>query len=108
MSDNRDDFKSPQGQEEGFIPARSLSADRGQAALSDLEVIESRSHSDLPARLRQRIKSDGPITFHDWMAAALYDEHDGYYRRTVRQGRAGDYRTAPETSPLFGATFANY
>jgi SAM-dependent MidA family methyltransferase len=44
------------------------------------------------------------------MQAALYDEHDGYYRRPdrVQQGRTGDYRTAPETSPLFGATFANY
>ena len=44
------------------------------------------------------------------MQAALYDEHDGYYRRPdrIRQGRAGDYRTAPETSPLFGATFASH
>ena len=44
------------------------------------------------------------------MQAALYDECDGYYCRAhrVRQGRAGDYRTAPETSPLFAATFANY
>jgi len=61
-------------------------------------------------RLRDRIRRDGPITFHDWMQAALYDEDAGYYRRgdRPRQGRAGDYRTAPETSPLFGATFANY
>src|SRR2546429_5124940 len=44
------------------------------------------------------------------MQAALYDEHKGYYCRSDldRQGRAGDYRTAPETSPLFGATFARY
>jgi SAM-dependent MidA family methyltransferase len=64
----------------------------------------------LADRLRDRIMRDGPITFHDWMEAALYDERDGYYRRAdrIRQGRAGDYRTAPETSPLFGATFANY
>jgi SAM-dependent MidA family methyltransferase len=64
----------------------------------------------LSDRLRDRIKRRGPITFHDWMQAALYDERDGYYRRAdrIRQGRAGDYRTAPEISPLFGATFANY
>jgi SAM-dependent MidA family methyltransferase len=64
----------------------------------------------LADRLRGRIRRDGPITFHDWMQAALYDEHGGYYRRAdrIRQGRAGDYRTGPETSPLFGATFANY
>jgi len=64
----------------------------------------------LADRLRERIKGTGPMTFHDWMQAALYDERDGYYRRRgrIRQGRAGDYRTAPETSPLFAATFANY
>lgn len=61
-------------------------------------------------RLRERIKREGPISFHDWMKAALYDEREGYYCRSdrIRQGRAGDYRTAPETSPLFGVTFANY
>src|SRR5580765_6399266 len=64
----------------------------------------------LADRLCDRIRRDGPITFHDWMQAALYDEPDGYYCRAdrINQGRAGDYRTAPETSPLFAATFANY
>src|ERR1051326_2591027 len=44
------------------------------------------------------------------MCAALYDERDGYYCRPdrIRQGRAGDYRTAPETSSLFATTFARY
>jgi SAM-dependent MidA family methyltransferase len=64
----------------------------------------------LVERLRARIKQEGPISFRDWMQAALYDEREGYYCRPglVRQGRAGDYRTAPETSPLFAATFAWY
>jgi SAM-dependent MidA family methyltransferase len=68
------------------------------------------SQNNLAARLRARIRRDGPISFHDWMQAALYDERDGYYIRPdlIRQGRAGDYRTAPETSPLFAATFAQY
>lgn len=50
------------------------------------------------------------MTFRDWMNAALYDAQDGYYLQSarIRQGRAGDYRTAPETSPLFAATFAHY
>jgi SAM-dependent MidA family methyltransferase len=71
--------------------------------------IEIESES-LTSRLRARIEHEGPISFRDWMAAALYDERDGYYCRVagVRQGRAGDYRTAPETSPLFAATFARY
>jgi len=64
----------------------------------------------LSERLRARIERDGPISFRDWMQAALYDEREGYYCRLDRvpQGRAGDYRTAPESSPLFAATFAWY
>jgi SAM-dependent MidA family methyltransferase len=65
--------------------------------------------TSLADRLRERIEREGPITFRDWMHAALYDPAEGYYRRNrIRQGRAGDYRTAPETSPLFGAVFAHY
>ena len=50
------------------------------------------------------------ITFHDWMQAALYDPDSGYYQRADRErwGRAGDYRTSPERSVLFAATFARY
>lgn len=64
----------------------------------------------LAERLRARIRRAGSITFRDWMEAALYDEHSGYYfrRDLKRWGRAGDYRTAPERSPLFAATFASY
>jgi SAM-dependent MidA family methyltransferase len=44
------------------------------------------------------------------MQIALYDESGGYYvrRDLQRWGRAGDYRTAPERSLLFAATFARY
>jgi SAM-dependent MidA family methyltransferase len=45
------------------------------------------------------------------MAAALYDEREGYYRRPGRPrwGRSGgDYRTSPERTPLFAATFARF
>jgi SAM-dependent MidA family methyltransferase len=64
----------------------------------------------LADRLREQIQRDGPITFHDWMSLALYFEHGGYYKRKdlTRWGPAGDYRTAPERSPLFAATFARY
>jgi SAM-dependent MidA family methyltransferase len=77
--------------------------------MADLDEVEIQ-YDSLSTRLRARIERDGPITFHDWMQAALYDEHEGYYCRPglVRQGRAGDYRTAPESSPLFAATFAWY
>lgn len=66
--------------------------------------------SALAERLRERIIREGPMTFRDWMDVALYDEHQGYYRRNDRQrwGREGDYRTSPERSALFAATFARY
>jgi len=44
------------------------------------------------------------------MKAALYDPEHGYYQRSDRErwGREGDYRTSPERSQLFAATFARY
>jgi SAM-dependent MidA family methyltransferase len=67
-------------------------------------------NKSLGERLRARIERDGPISFRDWMQLALYDEREGYYCRSdrLRWGRLGDYRTAPESSPLFAATFARY
>jgi SAM-dependent MidA family methyltransferase len=68
----------------------------------------------LPVSLAERIKDlirrEGAITFHDWMKMALYDPSGGYYLRSdlERWGRAGDYRTSPERSALFAATFARY
>lgn len=64
----------------------------------------------LAERLRARIEARGPLTFRDWMEAALYDEREGYYRRPnlARWGSSGDYRTAPERTPLFAATFAHH
>jgi SAM-dependent MidA family methyltransferase len=61
-------------------------------------------------RLKELIKLNGVITFCEWMEATLYEEPDGYYVRSdkIRWGRKGDYRTAPEISPSFAATFASY
>jgi SAM-dependent MidA family methyltransferase len=74
------------------------------------DLISQGEQTPLAERLRARIVHDGALTFRDWMAAALYDEREGYYRRAdlARWGRAGDYRTSPERSPLFAATFARY
>jgi SAM-dependent MidA family methyltransferase len=74
------------------------------------DLISQGERTPLAERLRARIIHDGALTFRDWMAAALYDEREGYYRRAdlARWGRAGDYRTSPERSPLFAATFARY
>src|SRR6266704_191915 len=75
-----------------------------------MSAVKDTSTLTLKDRLSERLEREGPITFHDWMQAALYDEREGYYcrRDRIRQGRAGDYRTTPETSPLFAATVAHY
>ena len=64
----------------------------------------------LSDHLRERIGREGPLSFYDWMNAALYDPESGYYCSPQRQkwGRAGDYRTSPERSVLFAGTFARY
>lgn len=61
--------------------------------------------ADLGERLRSRIEREGPLTFADFMRAALYGP-DGYYSVRAPMGFTGDYLTAPETTPLFGATLS--
>jgi SAM-dependent MidA family methyltransferase len=83
------------------------------AVRDDVTRDNTRAHVEdapLDARLLAKVRREGPLTFRDWMAAALYDERGGYYSRPdlERWGRAGDYRTSPERSPLFAATFARY
>lgn len=75
--------------------------------------MSSPEQTTLAGRLRARIEREGALSFRDWMAAALYDEREGYYARAcaARWGRiesGGDYRTSPERSPLFAATFARH
>ena len=66
--------------------------------------------ASLSERLVHRIQSEGPITFAEFMRSALYDIAGGYYCKddVERWGREGDYRTSPERSELFAATFARY
>ena len=67
----------------------------------------SATSTPLADLLAQRIRARGPITYAEWMAAALYHPRHGYYRRgrpTV--GRAGDFLTSPEVHPIFGAATA--
>ena len=76
---------------------------------SELELV-ARPQSQLAGLLAQQIRQTGSISFHDWMREALYHPDFGYYNRAdrVRWGRQGDYRTSPERSELFAATFARY
>jgi SAM-dependent MidA family methyltransferase len=67
------------------------------------------SDPELLAAIRAEIGRDGPMTFARFMEIALYDPARGYYRGPVpRPGRAGDFLTAPEASPIFGRTLARF
>lgn len=61
--------------------------------------------SDLEERLKDRIRREGPLTFHDFMEAALYDPRDGYYARGPAIGPEGDFSTSV-SFPAFRAAIA--
>lgn len=65
------------------------------------------SHT-LEAALIDRIEREGPLSFRDFMEAALYDGRLGYYStERPKIGRAGDYYTASSIRPVFAATLAH-
>lgn len=69
----------------------------------------SRAHSErVAACIRGHIKTaGGSIGFGDYMQHALYAPGMGYYvAGTAKFGAAGDFVTAPEVSPIFGAVIA--
>lgn len=55
----------------------------------------------------ERIRRDGPLTFYEFMQAALYDPELGYYNtERLKIGPAGDYYTSSNVHPAFGALLA--
>lgn len=62
--------------------------------------------SRLEEKIRRRILRSGPISFCEFMHAALYDPEDGYYTRREDIGRRGDFYTNANIHPLFGALVA--
>lgn len=68
-----------------------------------------RAYSDtLKTILHERIaRSDGWISFADYMETVLYTPGTGYYSGgAAKFGASGDFVTAPEISPLFGQALA--
>jgi len=59
------------------------------------------------AQVRELIGREGPVDFARYMELVLYGPGLGYYSAGARKfGAAGDFVTAPEVSPLFGACLA--
>jgi SAM-dependent MidA family methyltransferase len=57
-------------------------------------------------RLRERIRTEGPIPFAAFMEEALYGEAGYYNRPDPPIGEAGDFVTGASLSPLFGRATA--
>jgi SAM-dependent MidA family methyltransferase len=55
--------------------------------------------------LAERIRSQGPVTFAEYMEACLYHPVHGYYTKPEQQPRR-DYFTSVDASPLFGRLLA--
>lgn len=73
--------------------------------------VDALSVSDaLVALIKQEINnSEGWISFARFMEIALYAKGLGYYAGgSAKLGKGGDFTTAPEMTPIFGATLANF
>jgi SAM-dependent MidA family methyltransferase len=60
----------------------------------------------LAERLRERITAEGPISFAEFMEAALYDPADGFYSRGQWLGPRGAFHTAPTRIGAFAEAVA--
>lgn len=70
-------------------------------------ALPTASEPGLVEEIRAEIAASGPLTFARFMELALYHPEHGYYRSAIeRPGRTGDFLTAPETHPIFGAAVA--
>ncbi len=66
-------------------------------------------HQAQKTLLKERLQKEGRLSFLQFMQQALYHPRLGYYSAQDRQfGIEGDFITAPEMTPLFGYTLANY
>jgi SAM-dependent MidA family methyltransferase len=71
---------------------------------SELVPLEAEEVVTLPELIRDLILAEGPISFERFMELALYHPSLGYYRSGIeRFGSTGDFFTAVQLQPTFGA-----
>ncbi len=76
-------------------------------AMTEQDERWQESNPELVALIRDEILTNGPIRFDRFMELALYHPESGYYVvQDPAPGRSGDFLTAPEAHPIFGATLA--
>src|SRR5580765_6103799 len=73
----------------------------------DAVVLPRSAMTPLATLLRAQIEKRAPLSFHDFMAAALYHPEHGYYASgRARIGRRGDFFTNVSVGSLFGRLLA--
>ncbi len=69
--------------------------------------MHDQENRELRKILSNRIRSEGPITFADFMETVLYHPQEGYYYSSRDKiGARGDYYTSPYLHPIFGHLLA--
>ena len=89
---------------------KKMMADKGLGELPEPDAGAWQLHLALLNKIREQIECSDhkAIAFSDYMQRALYEPGLGYYSSGLRKfGADGDFVTAPELSPLFGACLAN-
>ncbi len=94
------------GPTRGLRPSGAAWGSSGSSPAGRRAGWDDRSRVTLADRLRERITREGPISFRDFMATALYDPQEGYYAKRARIGERGDFVTSPHISPAFAAEVA--
>lgn len=95
---------------QGWNDFKNMMADKGLGELPEPDPGAWQIHLELFNKIAEQIGSSDnqAISFSEYMQRALYEPGLGYYSSGLRKfGADGDFVTAPEISPLFGACIAN-
>ncbi len=86
--------------DEKILAERRLPIPEADAQAHSLQVAQA---------IAEKIKKNGPVSFAQYMDMALYEPALGYYCvGTEKFGAGGDFVTAPEISPLFAESLADF